>query len=372
MIARRVNQRDVAALAGVSEMTVSRVINGARNVAPDTRERVQSAMSELGYIPNALARGLTRNRSHAIGVVVPDMANPFFTLIIRGAESVARQAGFRVIVCNTEGDLELERGSFEEMLAHQVDGLLVAPVSDQSGSPLRQLIRQALPVVLVDRSVSDLRCDVVRGDSYLGAQLLVQHLLDVGHRRIGLIAGPANVSTARDRERAYRETLAAASVPVDEAWILRTDRVDAEGGRLAMNALLSRPPLPTAVFAWNNFLAAGVLQSIRESGRRVPEDLAVVCFDDNDYAALVYPFLTVAATPPETFGTLATQLLLERIGGRAPERPRVVVLPPELIIRVSSGADGQDGSAAAARSASVPSLSGGAGRTAPLRKMKSP
>jgi LacI family transcriptional regulator len=118
---RRVTQQDVAAAAGVSVMTVSRVINGARNVAPATRDHVQGVMDELGYVPNALARGLSSDRSRVIGVVVPDMANPFFTSIIRAAESIARQAGYRVIVCNTEGDLALERDSFEEMLTHRVD-----------------------------------------------------------------------------------------------------------------------------------------------------------------------------------------------------------------------------------------------------------
>ena len=390
MSSRRVTHRDVAALAGVSGMTVSRVINGARSVAPETRERVQAAMDELGYVPNAFARGLTSQRSHAIGVVVPDMANPFFTLIIRGAESVARQSGYRVIVCNTEGDLALERDSFEEMLAHHVDGLLVAPVSDQSRSPLRQIIRQGLPVVLVDRFVSDLRCDVVRGDSYLGAQMLVRHLVEVGHKKIGLIAGPPNVSTARDRTLGFRETLASAGLPVEESWIVETDRVDPQGGRIAMEQLLARSTLPTAILVWNNFLAAGALQAIRASGRRVPADVAVVCFDDNDYAAIVYPFLTVVATPAESFGTIATQLLLERMAGREPERPRLVVLPPELIVRVSCGAkrrnrreeqlvspderaDGdQDDVPSAVAMSSGPAGSRFPGRRAPLRKMKSP
>src|SRR4051794_17048638 len=333
----RVTQQDVAAAAGVSVMTVSRVINGARSVAPETRDLVQGVMDELGYVPNALARGLTSNRSNVIGVVVPDMANPFFTSIIRAAESIARHAAYRVIVCNTEGDLGLERDSFEEMLAHRVDGLLVAPVNDQSRSPLRQLIRQGVPVVVVDRFVPDLRCDVVRGDSYMGAQLLVRHLVEVGHERIGLIAGPDSVSSARDRTRGFRDSVLDAGLTVDEELITHTDRVDPEGGFLAMEALLSRAQLPTAVVAWNNFLAAGALKAIRASGRRVPEDVAVVCFDDNDYAAIVYPFLTVVATPADTFGSIATQLLLERISGRAQERPRLVVLPPELIVRVSCG-----------------------------------
>src|SRR3954464_3522934 len=238
MSSKRATHRDVAALAGVSGMTVSRVINGARNVAPETRERVQAAMEELGYVPNAFARSLATRRSHTIGIVVPDVANPFFTLIIRGAESVARQSGYRVILCNTEGDLALERDSFEEMLAHHVDGLLVAPVSDQSRSPLRQIIRQELPVVLVDRFVPDLRCDVVRGDSYLGAQLLVRHLVAVGPERIALLAGPDNGSSGRGRTRGFRDTMQEAGLSIDEELIAHTDRVDPDGGALAMEALL--------------------------------------------------------------------------------------------------------------------------------------
>ena len=347
-------------------------------------------MDELGYVPNAFARGLTSQRSHAIGVVVPDMANPFFTLIIRGAESVARQSGYRVIVCNTEGDLALERDSFEEMLAHHVDGLLVAPVSDQSRSPLRQIIRQGLPVVLVDRFVSDLRCDVVRGDSYLGAQMLVRHLVEVGHKKIGLIAGPSNVSTARDRTLGFRETLAAAGLPVEESGSSRRTASTRREGASRWSSSSRAPPSRRPILVWNNFLAAGALQAIRASGRRVPADVAVVCFDDNDYAAIVYPFLTVVATPAESFGTIATQLLLERIVGREPERPRLVVLPPELIVRVSCGAtrrnrreeqlvspdegadDDQDDVPSALTTSSSSSGSSSPGRTAPLRKMKSP
>jgi LacI family transcriptional regulator len=210
-------------------------------------------------------------------------------------------------------------------------------VDDQSRSPLRQLIRQGVPIVTVDRFVPDLRCDVVRGDSYMGAQLLVRHLVAVGHERIALIAGPDNVSSARDRTRGFRDTMQEAGLSIDEELIAHTDRVDPDGGALAMEALLSLAQVPTAVVAWNNFLAAGALKAVRASGRSVPEDVAVVCFDDNDYAAIVYPFLTVVATPADTFGSIATQLLLERISGRAQERPRLVVLPPELIVRVSCG-----------------------------------
>ena len=226
------------------------------------------------------------------------------------------------------------------MLAHHVDGLLVAPVSDQSRSPLRQIIRQALPVVLVDRFVPDLRCDVVRGDSYLGAQLLVRHLLEVGHERIGLIAGPSNVSTARDRTLGFRETLPRRVSPSTSRLSFRPTASTRRAAASRWTSFSRAPRAPDRRFSPGTTSSPRArLQAIRASGRSVPEDIAVVCFDDNDYAAIVYPFLTVVATPAETFGTIATQLLLERIAGRAPERPRVVILPPELIVRVSCGAN---------------------------------
>ena len=182
--------RDVARRSGVSPMTVSRVINESERVSPDTRRRVEQAISDLGYVPSRLARGLSRQRTGTLALIVPDVANPFFTLIVRGAEDVARRAGYRVLLCDTRADLGIEREVIEEMIAHRVEGIVIAPVSDRSKGDLRRLGKFAVPLVLIDRTVPGVESDVVLGDSVGGAQQLVEHLISLGHRRIGFISNP--------------------------------------------------------------------------------------------------------------------------------------------------------------------------------------
>jgi LacI family transcriptional regulator len=329
--------KDVARLSRVSSMTVSRVINGSERVRPETRQRVERAIAELGYVPSRLARGLIRQKTGTLAVIVPDVANPFFTLIVRGAEDVARRGGYRVILCDTRADLTIERDVIEEMLAHRVEGIAIAPVSDRSRAHLRRLAKFGVPFVLIDRTVAGVDCDVVVGDSAGGARRLVDHLISLGHRRIGLIVESDAVSTARDRRQAYTEALEAAGLPLDPSLVIRS-AVDPSGGFEGMRRLLELEERPTAVFTVNNLVALGAIEAVRADGLRVPEDVALVCFDDIEYASRLYPFLTVMAQPAETLGTLGTQLLLDRVEGRAPDRSRVVVLPAEFIVRESCGA----------------------------------
>jgi len=337
MSASTVTIRDVARRAGVSPMTVSRVINDSALVSAGTRRRVEDAIGELGYVPSRLARGLTARRTGTLAVIVPDVANPFFTLIVRGAEDVARRAGYRVILCDTRGELAMEREVIEEMLAHRVEGILIAPVNDRSREHLRRLTAFNVPFVLVDRTVRGVDADTVLGDSADGAQRLVEHLLSLGHRRVGMIVESDDVSTARDRRRGYETALQAAGLLVDPELVVRA-RVDPEGGREGMRRLLTLDEPPTAVFTVNNLVAVGAIEAVRGAGLEVPDDVALVCFDDIEYASRLYPFLTVMEQPAETFGTLSTQLLLERIENRAPERSRVVVLPAQFVVRRSCGA----------------------------------
>jgi LacI family transcriptional regulator len=338
MRAPNVTISDVARLSGVSSMTVSRVINGSERVSPETRRRVEQAIAELGYVPSRLARGLIRQKTGTLALIVPDMANPFFTLIVRGAEDVARRADYRIILCDTRADLTLERDSVEEMLAHRVDGVAIAPVSDRSRAHLRRLARFGVPFVLIDRTIPGVDSDVIVGDSVGGARRLVEHLISLGHRRIGLIVESDEVSTARDRRRGYEDGLHAAGIPVDPTLIVRAT-VDPSGGFDGMRRLLDLDEAPTAVFTVNNLVALGAIEAIRAQGLEVPDDVALVCFDDIEYASRLYPFLTVMAQPAETLGTLSTQLLLERIEGRAPKQNRVVVLPAQFVVRKSCGSE---------------------------------
>ena len=329
--------KDVARLAGVSSMTVSRVINRSERVSPETRQRVEQAIAELGYVPSRLARGLIRQKTGTLALIVPDVANPFFTLIVRGAEDVARRAGYRVILCDTRADLTIEREVIEEMIAHRVEGIAIAPVSDDSRSHLRRLARFRVPFVLIDRTVAGVECDVVLGDNAGGARRLVEHLISLGHRRIGFIVESDAVSTARDRHRGYIEALEAAGLPLEPSLVVRST-VDPGGGFDGMRRLLELEDPPTAVFTVNNLVAVGAIEAVRANGLEVPEDVALVCFDDIEYASRLYPFLTVMAQPAETLGMLGTQLLLDRVEGRAPAQSRVVVLPAQFIVRRSCGA----------------------------------
>jgi LacI family transcriptional regulator len=329
--------KDVARHAGVSPMTVSRVINGSASVSPSARARVEEAIAELGYIPSRLARGLSAQRTGTLAVIVPDVANPFFTLVVRGAEDVARRAGYRVILGDTRADLATEREVIEEMIAYRVEGIVIAPVSDRSRDQLRRLAKFGVPFVLVDRTVPGIDADAVLGDSIDGARQLVEHLLSLGHRRIGLIVESDDVSTARDRRRGYEQALEAAGFPLDSSLVAE-GTVDPEGGSDGMRRLLALEERPTAVFTVNNLVALGAIEAAREAGLDVPDDIALVCFDDIAYASRLYPFLTVMDQPAETFGTMSTQLLLERIDRRGPERKHLVVLPGEFVVRRSCGA----------------------------------
>jgi LacI family transcriptional regulator len=318
-------------------MTVSRVINGNGRVRPETRVAVQRVIAALGFVPNGLARGLSTRKTMVLGLIVPDVGNPFYAPIARGAESVARRAGYHVILCNSEGSLAYEGEYIADMLERRVDGLLVVPVSDESRANLRQLERHGIPYTLIDRAVPGIDSDVVQGDSLGGARMLIEHLISLGHTRIAMLAESESVSTSRERRRGYREALDAAGIlPMPELLVETT--VDLRGGYNGMLALLDLEHRPSAVFAINNLVAVGAVKAIREHGLTVPDDLALVAFDDIEHEVALSPFLTVIPQPAESFGTIAAHLLLDRILGYAPTNRRVVVLPSELIVRQSCGA----------------------------------
>lgn len=318
-------------------MTVSRVINNSPRVTADTRRRVEAAIVELHYVPNRLARGLIRRKTGTLALLVPDLANPFFTLIVQAAEDVAWRAGYHVILCDTRAELEREREYLEDMVEFQVEGVLVAPVSDRSRSNLRILARNNIPYVLIDRSIAGFEADLVQGDSVAGARRLVDHLIERGHRRVAAITEALDVSTSRERLQGYRESLDAAGIEQRAEYVVEASAVDARGGYGATLRLFDLEQPPTAIFAVNNIVAVGVVEAARERGLDIPGELALVCFDDIEHVSRLYPFLTVMAQPAETFGTLSAQLLLDRIAGRVGERRRVVVLPPDFVVRQSSG-----------------------------------
>src|SRR5262249_14906707 len=248
----RVTIRDVAREAGVSPMTVSRVINEQAGVSEESRGRVQASISKLGYVPNRLARGLIQQKTGAFGVIVPDVANPFFTLVLHGVQEVAWRAGYHVMFCDTQGDLERERAYIEDMLSFHVEGVLIAPVGDRSRTHVRLLRRNNVPFVLIDRSIDGFEADLVQGDSVTGGRQLVDHLIGLGHVRIGMITESQEVSTARDRLRGYREALEAAGIPFDPDLVALSSTIDPIVARDSALRLLDQPNPPSAIFAVNN------------------------------------------------------------------------------------------------------------------------
>lgn len=326
--------KDVAKQAGVSAMTVSRVVNRNGNVDPETQQRVEDAIIALDYVPNRLARGLISSKTKTIGLIVPDVVNPFFAPVVRGAETTARKAGYRVLLCNSEADLRLEREYVEDLVAHRVEGLLVAPASDKSRMSLLPLLRGGFPIVLLDRSLPDVDCDSVISDSVAGARRLVEHLVRIGHRRIAHFTESDDVSTGRERLEGYRQALRESDIPYNDELVFRTT-VDRIGGYRATLQMLALEPLPTAIFTVNNMTAVGAMEALRERGLAVPRDIGLVCYDDVEHLAVLSPFLTVVDQPAETFGSLGAQLLFERIEEKAGARSRRIVLQPDLIVRES-------------------------------------
>ncbi len=328
--------RDVARLAGVSAMTVSRVLNEQPGVAAETRAKVRQAIEELKF---TAPRSRSAARSRLIGIILPDVSNPFFAPIVRGAEKATRKAGYRLLICNSESDLRLERDFVTDLVASHVEGLVVAPVSEKSLPHLARLVADDFPLVLLDREVEGLNCDSVTLENVRSARELCAHLIARGHRRIGFVGDAPEVSTGRERLAGYRAALQEAGIAEEAAWIIQTTP-DVVSGYRAAQQLANLADRPTAIMTVNNMVAVGVMQAMREAGLAVPREMALVCFDDVQHLAVMSPFLTVMDQPAETMAAVAAQLLLERIAGTAGPGPRNIRFPGQLIVRESCGAVG--------------------------------
>ncbi|HZW03831.1 MAG TPA: LacI family DNA-binding transcriptional regulator [Anaerolineaceae bacterium] len=325
---------EVARKAGVSPTTVSHVLNDTRFVSEGVRTRVQAAMSELGYQPNALARSLRRGETQTIGLVLPDSANLFFAEIGRAIEDAAFRHGYSVVLCNTEGDSARERVYTDVLSKKQVDGMVFVATGEEDGVA-NALEHSRLPLILVDRELQIQNADAVLTDNFQGGWLAAQHLLAQGHTALACISGPSRVNPSAERVTGFCEALRAAGLPVEPDRICRGDFHPESGYQNALE-LLRAPQRPTALFVCNDLMAIGVLRAAAELGLRVPADLSVIGFDDIELAEYTLPPLTTIAQPKQQVGQLAIDLLLERIG--EPALPaRRVVLPVELIARHSTG-----------------------------------
>lgn len=328
---------DIAKKANVSAMTVSRVINNSGRISDKTRLKVKQIMEEMNYVPNSMARSLVLQETKILSLLITDITNPFYTTLARGAEDAAMKSGYKLLFGNSDESLDKEKEYVDMIRMARVDGVLFAPASDQSLEHLRALRQHDIPLVLLDREVPGFETDMVLGDSKAGARQLMEHLLSLGHRRIALVNGSLEISTARQRMAGYKEALKLNDLPYDEQLVLESSYKPLKD-HSDLNKLLRLPlsERPTAIFAANNFLATGIIRFLQEAGLTVPDDMSVVCFDDLDPTSVIDPFLTVAAQPAYQFGELGIRLLIERIRGDAREDYRKIVLPPELIVRRSS------------------------------------
>ena len=325
--------REVAESAGVSYATVSHVINNTRLVSPETRERVVAAMDALHYRPNALARSLRQGKTNTIGLVLPDSANPFFAEISRSIEDEAFKKGYSVFLCNTELDTQRELFYVDVLSKKQVDGIIFVAAGDQADS-VDFLLQRSMPLVMVDRNVPTVEADAVLTDNQLGGFLATQHLLELGHTRIACIAGPSSITPSAERIIGYRKALEQAGISYDENLIVRGD-YHAQSGMEITHSLLAMTPRPTAIFALNDLMAIGALRAATEAGFSIPNDLAVVGYDDLEIARFTNPPLTTVAQPKKEIGRQAVHLLVDRMSQKS-RPPSRLVLPPELIVRRST------------------------------------
>jgi DNA-binding LacI/PurR family transcriptional regulator len=332
-----VGLKDVARVAGVSVSTVSRVLTGSPLVNDETRARVKRAMEELDYRPNRVARRLRRDTARAslIGLIVPDIQNPFFAELVRGVESIAQKHGYMVFLGNSDEDGANEKRYVDLMRAESVDGLILPPSSDIAQT-VSGLARAGLPVVCVDRRLPKVALDTVIADNVHGAQEAVEHLLRIGHRRIGFVGGRPQLSTTQERLQGYRLALEEHGVAFDAALVREGDSRQS-GGRHMARELLTLSEPPTALLVGNNLMTLGALETIHAMGLRIPDDVAIVGYDDMPWALALNPPLTAVRQPSYEIGRRGAELLLQRIDD--PKRSTsLVVLQPELVVRESCGA----------------------------------
>lgn len=328
------NMKQIARMAGVSLGTVSNVLNGSASVREPLRSRVEEAVRKLGYQPSALARGLRRDKTNMIGMVIPDVSNPFFPAVVRGAEDVAFSNGYRLVLCNTDNDHVKELAHLNELRTFLPAGLIVIPSNFSDLTKQAESYHQnGAAVVCADRLPKKWQGDSVTVANEQGAAALTRHLIRLGHERIAIITGPLHLTNSQQRLRGFRQAMAEAGLTAPPEY-LQEASFDVSGGRTQGLLLLRLLPRPTAIFAANDMIAMGVIQAARELGLSCPEEISIAGFDDLEFASLLNPSLTTVFQPGYQLGATAARLLLERVNGHAGP-PSHIVLETELKIRES-------------------------------------
>jgi DNA-binding LacI/PurR family transcriptional regulator len=328
-----VNIKDVARLAGVSPATVSRVLNGSAGVREATRERVMAAVRQLNFAPSAVAKGLREGRSGIVGVVVPDLSSLFFMDVLKGLENTLNLNDFRVVVCDSQNQMKKEKENCRWLLSGGVDALiLIGPMSEDSY--LLELAQSGTPLGVFGRLIDHPNVTCLTVENRVTSFRATEHLINHGHRKIAFISGTPGVVDGEQRFEGYRDALAQYGLPFDPNWV-QCGNFTEEGGMRAFDALMSLPDRPTAVFAANDEMAVGVLVQAARYGLRVPDDLAVIGFDNVRLARLVHPALTTVNQPRLDAGFRLAQNMLQRLNGTADAEH--ALLQADLVVRQSCG-----------------------------------
>ena len=333
--AQKATIRDVARKAKVSTATVSRVLAGGTVVSEPLAARVRAVAKQLRYQPNRVARSLRSQKSHIVGVLIPNIQNPFFTGVIRGIEDLLQATDYTLLLGNSDDNPARERNYLELLKAEGVAGLIVVPGQD-AAKTYDEILSLEIPLVAIDRFVADLPCDSVTVANAEGAAAAIRHLLALGHKRIAIATGPESISTARDRLTGYMRALQAARIPFDPV-LVHHGMFRQEGGYEAALQLISLPSPPTAIFTASGSIALGVLRALHDRTVQIPRQMAMVSFDDMPWAAALSPPLTAVAQPMYELGAIAARLLLARV--RDGDLPlQRVQLQTQLVVRASCGA----------------------------------
>ncbi|QXG54648.1 ribose operon transcriptional repressor RbsR [Pantoea jilinensis] len=325
--------KDVARLAGVSTSTVSHVINNNRFVSEGVREKVEQAIRHLNYAPSALARSLKINQTHTIGMLLTTSSNPFYAEVVRGVEESCYQRGYSLILCNTAGDEERMNRSLETLMQKRVDGLLI--MCTESHLPSADILNRypSIPTVMMDWAPFEGRGDIIQDNALLGGELATQHLIDSGYTRIACIAGPQDKTPARMRLEGYRNAMTKSGLEILPGYVVNGD-FEFQGGYNGMVELLALETPPEAVFTSNDAMAVGVYHALYQAGMRVPQQMAVMGYDDIELARYLTPPLSTIHQPKDALGELAIDTLIHRLSDPDASQ-QTLVLTPELVVRGS-------------------------------------
>jgi LacI family transcriptional regulator len=332
---RRVRIQDIAAEVGVSPQTVSRVMNQKPDVAPETRARILEAIQRTGYAPSALARGLVSNKTFSLGLVTEDISDPFYAQVIAGAELEARKLGYFLLICSSEHDSEDESRYLKLLSSRQVEGILLFSYPWSKGELvyIDKLLENGLPLVSIGYRLKDPRISFVDFDNVDGGYQAANCLIGSGRKKIGTITGPHTSESAGFRVEGYKKALSEAGIPYDPTMVVEGNWSYASGYEKIWELINMHPDMD-ALFAQNDRMAIGAMRAFSEMGKKMPEQLSIVGYDDIPAAAYTYPPLTTIRQPAHTFGELATRLLIELIDNPA-KPPQYISIKPELIERIS-------------------------------------